>query len=227
MSTTDVINNTGIAAETAVSEILLDASDLFGTIDATESNESESDEFVDVEPVEPVDSNSICPFTVLVDSREQAPYRFLNIDPFTVIPLRTNVTMATGDYSIAGFESRVTIERKSISDFLGSITSGRERFEREFERMAEMVRSGGFAAVVIEGELSEVLREAASKSRIKVDSILGTVDAWSIRYGVHFRFCMGRRFAEIQTLKILYQFWRQEQHRLKELNTKGKVVAAC
>lgn len=209
------------SAETDVSEILLDASDLFGSIDADESDESESDEFIDVEPLEPVDSNSICPFTVLIDSREQAPYRFLNIDPFTVIPLRTNVTMATGDYSIAGFESRLTVERKSVSDFLGSITSGRERFEREFERMAEIVRNGGFAAVVIEAELSEVLREASGKSQIRIDSIMGTVDAWSIRYGVHFRFCMGRRFAEIQTLKILYQFWRQDQHRLKELNAKA------
>lgn len=152
------------------------------------------------------DSKSICPFRVVVDTREQAPFHFLGIDPWLIVPLH-HCALTTGDYSIAGLEDRVTIERKSISDLLGSITAGRDRFEREFERMAEME----FAAVVVEGELSEICRYTAEKTRLRTDSLLGTIDSWSIRYGVHWRFCPGRRFAEIATLKLLYQFWRQEQ----------------
>lgn len=147
--------------------------------------------------------SAVCPFAVCVDSREQAPFRFLSIDPFTIVPLH-HCGLITGDYSIRGLESQVTIERKSIPDFLSSITAGRERFQREFERMAEMK----FAAVVVEGELSQVLQECKAKTRIAVDSVLGTIDSWSVRYGVHMRFCPGRRFAEIQTLKLLCQFWR-------------------
>lgn len=176
-----------------------------------------TDEPIDVADPDPVDlqidRKIICPFTVAVDTREQAPFRFLNIDPFSVVPLRTDLALATGDYSIVGFESRLTVERKSISDFLGSITAGRDRFEREFERMAEME----FSAVVVEGELSDVLKHSTGTTRVATDSILGTVDAWSIRYGVHWRFCVGgRRGAEICTLKLLHQWWRQEQKRVQE-----------
>jgi len=157
------------------------------------------------------DELKVCPFKICVDSREQAPFHFLNIDPWSIVPLVTDVALATGDYSISGLEDRVTIERKSISDLCGSITAGRERFEREFERMALMARHPliGFAAVVVEGELSEVCRHVAEKTRLSTDSLLGTVNSWSIRYGVHWFFCPGRRFAEIETLKLLYQFWRQ------------------
>lgn len=165
------------------------------------------------EPAEPVDVKSLFPQTVIVDTREQTPFHFLNIDPWSIVPL-THVALSTGDYSMRGYESRVTIERKSISDFLSSIIGDRARFEREFERMAAME----FAAVVVEGELSEVLEHSRSKTKINTDSILGTLDSWRIRYGVHWVFCMGRRHAEINTLTMLYQFWRNEQKRFKSLS---------
>lgn len=161
-----------------------------------------------------IDKKKQCPFTVCVDTREQAALHFLNIDPWSIIPL-LHVVLTTGDYSIRGFESRITIERKSISDFLGSITAGRERFEREFERMSAME----FAAVVVEGELAEVLEYASESTKVLPKSIVGTVDAWRIRYGVHFIFCMSRRHAERQTFGLLYQFWKNEQKKLKEMKS--------
>lgn len=153
-----------------------------------------------------------CPFEVIVDTREQAPFHFLSIDPWSIIPL-WHTGLETGDYSITGFQNRITIERKSISDFLGSITAGRERFEREFERMSKME----FAAVVVEGEYAEVLEYASESTKVLPKSIVGTVDAWRIRYGVHFIFCMSRRHAERQTFGLLYQFWKNEQKKLKEM----------
>ena len=166
----------------------------------------------DNEPSVLINRNNVFPSTIIVDSREQSPYHFTNISPWSIVPL-SHVALATGDYSLIGYQSRITIERKSISDFLGSISAGRERFEREFERMSQME----FAAVVVEGELSDVLNHAKAKTRMNTDSILGTVRSWSIRYGVHFFFCMGRRHAEIETIHLLYQFWRNEQKRFKEL----------
>lgn len=173
--------------------------------------DDQTDSFPDNSPAR------VCPFRVSVDTREQAPYRFLNVDPWIVVPLQTDVPLATGDYSICGMEDRVTIERKSMSDLLGSITSGRERFEREFERMAKIARhtDGGFAAVVVEEELSKI-REYCDRpgSLLTFSSVIGTVNSWSMKYGVHWLFCPGRRFAEIQTLKLLFQFWRLEQKRI-------------
>ena len=187
---------------------LLDTADLLGSADFVVSDDPDPSDLK-------LDPKLVCPFRVIVDTREQAPFHFLNIDPFSLVFLTTNVALQTGDYSISGMEDRVTVERKSISDLLGSITSGRDRFEREFERMSAMARHplGGFAAVVIEGELSEVLRYAQDKTRISVDSILGTIQAWTIRYGVPFFLCPGRRFTEIFTLQLLHKFWIKEQRR--------------
>jgi ERCC4-type nuclease len=66
--------------------------------------------------------------TILIDTREQAPLKFAT---FPTEP----ATLATGDYSVQGLEDSITIERKSISDLIGSLTSGRERFQREIQRM--------------------------------------------------------------------------------------------
>lgn len=157
-----------------------------------------------------VNKNSICPFTVVVDSNEQAPYHFLSIEPFRIVPL-SHRKLKTGDYSIESasreFDPLVTIERKSISDFLGSITGGRERFEREFKRMAEM----RFAAVVVEGEFSQVLTHARERTMVDLESIFGTVTSWMIRYRVHFWFCLSRRHAEMTTLRLLCQFWKEHK----------------
>ena len=166
--------------------------------------------------IDPFYTEEVFPADVIVDTREQSPFHFLNIDPFKIVPL-WQTALKTGDYSLRGYEDRVTIERKSIPDFLGSITSGRDRFEREFERMSKME----FAAVVIEGELSDVLEYSRAKTRIKTDSILGTLDSWRVRYGVHFIFCMGRRHCEINTLTLLYQFWRNDELKRKQFEKSG------
>lgn len=182
----------------------------------TELDDPEDGDVIDAEfqivndPTEQVDKKSVFPVPVISDTREQAPFHFLNIDPWSVVPIH-HAALATGDYSLRGFESDLTIERKSIPDFLSSITAERERFEREFERMSRLK----FSAVVVEGELSEVLEHSRAKTRIRTDSILGTIDSWRLRYGVHWVFCMGRRHAEINTLTILYQFWRNAQKRNK------------
>lgn len=59
-------------------------------------------------------------------------------------------TLREGDYSARGLEGRVAIERKSVSDLVGSLTHGRERFVRELERLATY----DFKAIVIEGSLA-------------------------------------------------------------------------
>ena len=47
--------------------------------------------------------------TVIVDSREQAPY--------DLSPMKTEVaTLRAGDYSVSGLSDVVTVERKSVPD---------------------------------------------------------------------------------------------------------------
>ncbi len=116
-----------------------------------------------------------CPFTVIVDSNEGAPYPFRGMQrrhssgvliPYTVNTVKkslwsTNVrdvrirkgknvfTHAVGlaDYSILGLERHIQIERKSLSDLFGTIGTRRDRFEAEIKRLHEDCKA---AYVIIE-----------------------------------------------------------------------------
>lgn len=159
----------------------------------------------------------ICPFEIIRDSREQAPFPFQSIEGFDVINTVT-AALPTGDYSIVGFESRISIERKSVSDYYGSIGSDRERFEREMVRLAAM----DYAAVVIEGDWKELLIDRPDTIQMSAKSASHTILSWSIRYGVHFFPCMGRRHAELVTFGLLRHWWKQEQERVKERTVSQK-----
>lgn len=67
-------------------------------------------------------AKSLDPLRVLIDTREQRPWTFSR-DTTSEF-----VTLTEGDYSFAGYSDRVRIERKSLADLVGSITTGRERF---------------------------------------------------------------------------------------------------
>ena len=96
---------------------------------------------------------------IIRDTREQDGFTF--IDGFDPAPIVTDGTLATGDYSLAGFEAAgITVERKSLQDLVGVLGHGRERFERELARM----RAYAVAAVVVEAPLS-ALRAGADRGR--------------------------------------------------------------
>ena len=66
---------------------------------------------------------------IIIDTREQTPWAF----PDYLVDSRRG-TLKTGDYALEG-DSNFAIERKSLDDFLGTISSGWERFCRELDRM--------------------------------------------------------------------------------------------
>ena len=109
-------------------------------------------------------STTVAPLTILVDTREQVPPKFSS----AVVLQRA--TLAEGDYTTPRLLGRAAIERKSAGDFLASITHGRERFERELERL----RSYAFRAIVVESSLDVLMRHG----RVHPNSVLGTVAAF-------------------------------------------------
>ena len=143
-------------------------------------------------------------FTIIVDTREQSPYSFQGVSP---IPDTIVRGLSTGDYSLDGYEDRVTVERKSLSDLYGSVGTGRDRFEREMGRMAQLE----FSAVVVEAEWSTIILSPPSRSRLKPVSVLATIIAWMQRYDVHWLTCPNRVFAEKLTHRILDRWYRDEQ----------------
>jgi DNA excision repair protein ERCC-4 len=153
----------------------------------------------------------VCPFTVLRDTREQSPWSFNGI----ILSKRLWVirwqlaTLATGDYSIDGMQDRLLIERKSAADFTGSVTGGAARFKREHERMAEVVAAGGFACVVIEGDMARICDDLDAEvgRRVNSDHILGACASWPARYRVPWFFAGDRRRAELLAFRILMKQW--------------------
>lgn len=154
----------------------------------------------------------VCPFTVLVDTREQAPWTFqgIVIERRLWTITRIAATLATGDYTIAGCEDRLCIERKSAADLVGSVTVGNARFRREHERMQVVVESGGFACVIVEGSLSAICDELDQDTgrRVTSESIMGAVASWPRRYGVHWLFAGDRRRAELLVFRVMLKWWR-------------------
>ena len=69
--------------------------------------------------------------SIHVDTREQKPYK-LNL-PITV------TTLKYGDYTLSDSElcSDLHIERKSLADFIGTLSGGYTRFKNEIERALE------------------------------------------------------------------------------------------
>ena len=81
---------------------------------------------------------------VIIDTREQTPWAF----DLTRVEARIG-TLHTGDYALEG-DAQFGIERKSLDDFLGTISTGWTRFVRELNRMDES--NWAAKVIVVEGD---------------------------------------------------------------------------
>lgn len=154
-------------------------------------------------------------FTIIIDTQERTRiHRGYTFDIIVPKPNTIIHSMKTGDYSLSGYEDRITIERKSKADLYGSIGMGRDRFEREMARMS----SFEFAAVVIEAEWGDIIKNPPTRSGLKPVSVLATVIAWMQRYNVHWITCPNRTFAEKTTYRLLDRWYRDEETGLHSKN---------
>jgi ERCC4-type nuclease len=104
--------------------------------------------------------------TAIIDTREQLP---LDLSPLRT----TRGTLTTGDYSVVGLESVVSIERKSLADLLGCVGGERERFDREVQRLvAYPVR-----ALVVESTWAE-LEAGKWNSKVTSAAAIGSCLGW-------------------------------------------------
>ena len=156
-------------------------------------------------PGEPV----TVPFTILIDQQEKAPFNFHGLladadqqhRPLIVPTQR--VHLKPGDYSIAGLQTDVTVERKSLADLFGTLGQGLERFRREHERMAEMKR----AVVVVESSWFEAIYFPPPHSKLPPKTVFRVAASWQARYGIPWVFMGDRRLAEIFTFRFLSKYW--------------------
>lgn len=116
------------------------------------------------------------------------------------------MALRSGDYSLFGYENRMAIERKTLSDAYSSIGAGRKRFERELERLSGM----DYAAIVIEATLEDFLR-APAFSKMNPKAAVNSLLAWSVKYRVCVFFAGNRRYGKTLTYRLLEKFWKYKR----------------
>lgn len=140
--------------------------------------------------------------TILTDTREQLPYRFVHPDIISKV-----IGLKTGDYSLGGFQiSGVTVERKTLDDLIGSLTQGRDRFHRECQRLQEFES----ACVVVEADWSDI-ENHNYKSQAHPSSVIGSIIAIEIDWKIPFKFKSNRELAQEYTFKYLVRFFKKMQ----------------
>ena len=135
--------------------------------------------------------------TVIVDTREQEPLSF------TRLPVEVG-TLTTGDYSVKGLENDFTVERKSLPDLFGSLTSGRERFMREIQRM----QAFPFRRLLVIGSEKEIEQGACRHSRVSPKAVIHSLYAIEAR-GVPVAFAHSEAAAAI--LVERWAIWRARE----------------
>lgn len=144
---------------------------------------------------------------IITDTREQRPF------PFTKWPdvQIQRATLDAGDYSLAGFEDRAAVERKSLDDLVACLMGdNRTRFERELAR----ARRYELFVVVVEAGLQDVAR-GNYKSQMKPQAALQSVTALFVRYGIPFLFCGNRDGAEYMTFSLINKYLYEIEKRYK------------
>ena len=179
---------------------------------------------------------------ILIDDREKCPFRLPTHDgnaPSGSHALPQAPQFATsGDYTIAGHEKHLAIERKKASELYQTVGSGRARFRHELERLREIHEateicqgSGpphrhriGYACIIVEGSLSQVIglgsadaagftkrgqASAGRGRRVTAEMVIATLTAWSVEFGVPIWFAGELEIAERLAWSILgHARWR-------------------
>lgn len=131
---------------------------------------------------------------IVIDTREQRPWEFPDYVQ-TVIG-----TLPTGDYALEG-DRGFAIERKSLDDFVGTLFSGWERFQREIGRM----EGAAFAAKVI-------IVEADYASLMFCRDASGQIVAPMHRHPLITPQAMAGRIADLTMMGVSMLFCRDSGH---------------
>lgn len=155
---------------------------------------------------------------VLVDTREQAP-----LTPWLIKNGRrfrlatTRATLETADYTIAGLEAHVAIERKSLPDLIftlfgattdsvGERDAHQDRFREELTRM----RSHAFRMLLIEGSRADIWKRRY-RSSVEPIEVMNLVDGLMMDYSVNVVWAGNATEAGRILGYLLLRLWGQAQ----------------
>jgi len=133
---------------------------------------------------------------VKVDSREQLPYTFKNMEIETF-----RGCLKTGDYSLLNYPCEIIIERKTLPDLFGIVGNHRDRFKRELQRMRDTC---DFPVLLIEGTVLDIMeKNLPYGSLIHPNAVIGSLISWSVKFNVRVIFAGSRKQGEMITAQYL------------------------
>lgn len=129
-------------------------------------------------------------YKIFIDTREQKPLKFKDRETETV-------TLKFGDYSFSSKEATCNcyIERKNLSDFIGTLSGGYDRFVNEIKRAVE---AKAYLVVLVEDTLPNALSfqylpHISKKIQVTPDYIFHKVRSLIQEYSnLQFLFVAGR-----------------------------------
>jgi hypothetical protein len=155
-----------------------------------------------------------CQCELLVDTREQKPWSFGKMGSVSVKKQKLDF----GDYTRADMHDGTFVERKSLQDFIGTITQNRDRFYEEMDRAVDM---GCFMFVIVEASVDNIYNyNSNNKYRINLNLLWHEIRELMTKYPKNLQlvFAQNRIGAEKITARILQNgraLWRVDvQHEL-------------
>ena len=130
---------------------------------------------------------------IVIDTREQMPLDFSQFPDVRTV----RAEIWPGDYSLQAATRMVAIERKSVSDLIGTMTGGYagfgattpKRFDRELSALCGYPRRGGRAFVLVEPDVrnqsaEEQIRAANYRAAIEPEKVFAFIqsirDRWLV-----------------------------------------------
>lgn len=149
-------------------------------------------------------------FNVIIDTREQQPWEFTSSSIDSTIRQKLD----TGDYSIAGLENVLCIERKkSVSEIATNITT--DRFKNELERMAQfkykfLILEFNYSDIDLYPEYSGLPKATIAKIRVRGPFIMKFLSEIQVKYNIHVLCCQNPRYAQYVATNIMKQVYSIE-----------------
>ena len=137
---------------------------------------------------------------IIVDSREQTPWLFDGLET-------RRQKLEQGDYSLLDLEDVVAIERKTLGDYVSSITHGRERFLRELSRMQRDVL---YPIIFVEASRQDI-EDHLYRNNVHPNAVIGTALSMWCDHGVPVWFAGSRRLAERDAVRLFMNVERKER----------------
>lgn len=141
---------------------------------------------------------------LIQDTREQLPLFNNPPDDLTIII----DTVKDGDYTIKGFDSYFSIERKMMSDFYSYIGAEYEsKTIGKMERFKAMVDRGGFVGLAIE-ESEDAIYYGSTYSQMSPENARQSINTFRVKYKVDVYINKNRECIERYVLDTAIRYFR-------------------